>query len=138
MKTDVFTFMTVSRFVFLRRRIALNGSCRENQNTHFMFNNFISESNTVYVTTWKNVVEPERPQLTIYMAHARCMLDKVGTHARTHVRTYAQRYVKLTALPRQKWFREGASMLCFTYIYSLVLPYRQYLQRGDWAQFMFL
>jgi hypothetical protein len=37
---DVFTFMTISRYILLRRRHVLDKSSRENQNTHFMFINF--------------------------------------------------------------------------------------------------
>jgi hypothetical protein len=37
---DVFTFMTVSREMILRMRNVLGEGCRENENTHFMFNNF--------------------------------------------------------------------------------------------------
>ena len=40
-------------------------SCRENKNTHFMFNKFFSESGAVYEIMWKNVVQPDRPQMTI-------------------------------------------------------------------------
>ena len=36
--------------------------CTENQNTHFMFNN-VSENRAVYEMS-KNMVEPERPQMT--------------------------------------------------------------------------
>jgi hypothetical protein len=34
-------------------------SCRENQNTHFMFNNFFSENHAVYEIMWKNMAERE-------------------------------------------------------------------------------
>jgi hypothetical protein len=37
--------------------------CRANQNTHFMFNNVFSESRAVYEIAWKNMVEPDRPQM---------------------------------------------------------------------------
>jgi hypothetical protein len=36
-----------------------------NQNTHFMFNNFFPESRAVYEITWKNIIQPDRPQMTI-------------------------------------------------------------------------
>ena len=36
----LFTFMTISHSVLLRMRDVLHKRCRENQNTHFMFNNF--------------------------------------------------------------------------------------------------
>jgi hypothetical protein len=38
---------------------------RENQNTLFLFNNFSFENLAVYEVMWKNVVEPDRPQLII-------------------------------------------------------------------------
>jgi hypothetical protein len=41
----------------------LDKSCRENQNTHFMFNNFFSENCTVYEIMSKNWVETEGPQI---------------------------------------------------------------------------
>jgi hypothetical protein len=39
---------------------------RENQNTHFMFNtfSFSSENRALYEIMWKNMVEPDRPQMT--------------------------------------------------------------------------
>jgi len=41
-------------------------NCRENQNTHFMFNNFFSENRVVYGLMWKNTAEPGKPQMTIW------------------------------------------------------------------------
>ena len=38
---------------------------RENQNTHFVFNTLFSENCTVYKIMWKNMVEPEKPQMTL-------------------------------------------------------------------------
>jgi hypothetical protein len=34
-----------------------------------------SENCAVYEIMWKNVVERDRPQMTIYTSHAHCMLD---------------------------------------------------------------
>ena len=39
-------------------------SCRENQNTHFMFSNFFLENLSVYEIMSKNMLEPERPHMT--------------------------------------------------------------------------
>jgi hypothetical protein len=50
-------------------------SCRETQNTHFIFSNFFPENPAVYEIMWKNVVQPERLQMTVHAAHALCMLD---------------------------------------------------------------
>jgi len=40
-----------------------------------MLNKFISENRAFYEIIWKNVAQPARPQLTIQMVHALCMLD---------------------------------------------------------------
>jgi hypothetical protein len=61
---DVFTFLTISRWIILRMWNISNKSCRENQNIHFIFSNFFPENRAVCEIMWKNVVEPERPQLT--------------------------------------------------------------------------
>jgi hypothetical protein len=33
--------------------------------THFLFSNFFPENLAVYEITWKNIVEPDRPQMTV-------------------------------------------------------------------------
>jgi hypothetical protein len=48
---------------FLRWEI-FNRICRKNQNTHFIFKNFLSENRAVYEIMWKNTVELEPPQTT--------------------------------------------------------------------------
>jgi len=51
--------------------------CRENQNTHFAFDNFFFENRAVYEIMWKHIVQPDRPQMTVeYGAcalHAGCL-----------------------------------------------------------------
>ena len=37
--------------------------CRENRNTHFVFNIFFFENRAVYEIMWKNSVERSRPQM---------------------------------------------------------------------------
>ena len=41
LREDIFTFVTFFRRSLLRMRNFLNKSCRENQNTHFVFYNFV-------------------------------------------------------------------------------------------------
>jgi hypothetical protein len=41
-----------------------NKSCRENQNTHFIFSNFFPENRVIYEIMSKNMVEPEGLQMT--------------------------------------------------------------------------
>jgi hypothetical protein len=52
---DLYTFMIISRWILLKMRNVPHKSCRESQNTHFMFNNFFPESRAVYEILWKNI-----------------------------------------------------------------------------------
>ena len=55
--------LIISFLVLLRMRNVSNKSCRENQNTHVLFSNFLFK-NHVYEIMWKNLVEPHRLQMT--------------------------------------------------------------------------
>ena len=61
----LFTFISICRWILVRMRNIWNKSCRENQNTYFVFSNYFLESRTVEEITWKNVVEPEGPRVII-------------------------------------------------------------------------
>jgi len=56
-------------------------------------------------TMWKHMVHLDRPQMTCVMGRMRfacCVTKAIDTHSE---------YVILIPLPRQRWFREGVSML---------------------------
>jgi hypothetical protein len=61
---DLCTFMIVSRWILHKMR-NLSDNCRENQNPHFMLNTFFSKNYAVCEIMWKNMAEPDRPQMTI-------------------------------------------------------------------------
>jgi hypothetical protein len=62
---NINTYKFVISLLFLLRMRNVSDKCRrENQNTHFTFNNF-SESRAVYEIRLKNMVQPDRPQITI-------------------------------------------------------------------------
>ena len=44
LREELFTFVTVSRSVLLRMKNVSDKICRENQNAHFMFNNFFPDN----------------------------------------------------------------------------------------------
>jgi len=49
-----------------------------------MFNEFFFfESRAVYEIMWKNMVEPDRPQITIWRMHFACWLTKAKIHRHT-------------------------------------------------------
>ena len=65
----------ITHSVLLRKRSVSDQPCTETQNTHFMFNIFFPGNRVIYEIMWKNMVQPNMPQMTIYNnAHALCML----------------------------------------------------------------
>ena len=56
---DQYTFI-ISPWIFLRMRNVSEQSCRENKNTHFIFNNFFFFLKS-YRLRDKNMVQPDRP-----------------------------------------------------------------------------
>jgi len=49
----------------------------DNQNTHFVFSNFLYENHAFLRWCGKNLSEPDRPQMTINMTHMLCMLNNL-------------------------------------------------------------
>jgi hypothetical protein len=56
---DACTFMIISRSVLLRMKSVTDKSCVDNQNMHFMFNNFYPKNLPIYEIMWNNIVVPE-------------------------------------------------------------------------------
>jgi hypothetical protein len=80
---DVFTYITISRWILLRIRNVSNKSHRENKNVHFMSNNFFVENRPIYEMS-KNV-KLERPQMTLWRRIA-CWISK-ATRAQSRDRS---------------------------------------------------
>jgi len=55
-------------------------SCRENQNTHFVF--IFSKNHAMYEIMWKSTVEPDWPQMTVY--YSTCTLHAGWVRLQTH------------------------------------------------------
>jgi len=64
MKTYAHLWYHLNEF-FLRMRNASDKSSTENQNTHFIFNNFLSKNCATYEIMWKILMQPVKPQVTI-------------------------------------------------------------------------
>ena len=105
--------------------------------THFMFNNYLSGNSAAHEVIRKNMVQTERPQMTIHHGacalHARsvslhapctCQSTRETTHTRTHRHTfphthetcqhkhaYTHSNMISTAFPLQQCFRERTSVL---------------------------
>ena len=111
---DLFTFLIISRLFHLRIRNVSDKNCRENQNTHLMFGKFFFFANrtTIYEIMLKNIVEPGRPQMTVWRMRSARQIPK-ATDA------YSE-YVILIAFPLQQWLSERASLPRCTYIACVV------------------
>ena len=118
---DVFTFMIIPRWIPLSMRSV-------SDNTVKKIKIRVSDSTTLLFRKsyrlWNNVEkcggakEATDDKIIRRMSFARC----VKLHARGHTRahTHTDQYVILIAFPRQQWFRERASTLCYTYTACLV------------------
>jgi len=79
---DFCKFMTMSLWNTLRMINISDKFCRENQK-YFKLNYF-SDNITVYGIIWKNILQPDRPQITIQLRHnpfACCVHMATDTHA---------------------------------------------------------
>ena len=104
--------MIVSSSVILRMRNISDKRCRENQNTHYIPKLPPSENRVVYEIMWKNIVQPDRPQMKIWRMRIACWIPKAtNTHSE---------YVILIAFRPQQWLHECASMLRYTHIACVV------------------
>ena len=82
-----------------------------------MLNNLFPEDRAVYELMWKNVVEPDRPQMTIRRMRCACWIPKAtDTHSE---------YVILGAFRRQQCLRGRAQ--CYV---IRTLPVLLYVQTG--------
>jgi hypothetical protein len=76
-----FIFLIISRSVIFKMRNISGKSCREKRKTHFMFNNgFFFQNRAVGEITWKNMAEPDRPQMLIRRMCAHCLTGVTNTH----------------------------------------------------------
>jgi hypothetical protein len=101
MKTNVH-FLIVSLSILLKMKNVSDKICRENQ-THFTFSDLLFENRAVYEIMWKNILEPDRPQIGIWRMRIACWIFKVtDTHSE---------YVTLIAFPQQQWLYERATTL---------------------------
>jgi len=104
-REDQYTFLTISCWILLRMKNINDKICRENQNTHFTFSEFLKNC-AIYEIIYKNMVEPDRPQIIVWHMRIACWISKsTDTHS-----------IMLTAFPLQQWLHEHAWMFQCTYI----------------------
>jgi len=72
--------MIISRSVLLRMKNVSDKFCRGNGNT-FLFNTFFSDNRAVYEIMWKNMVPPDRLQITSRMCFTCWITKAINTHS---------------------------------------------------------
>jgi hypothetical protein len=77
-----YAFMIISRSVLLRMRNVSDKHCREIENAHCMFNNLFFENCVVCDVTSKNIVGPDRHQMTTWRTRIAYWIAKAtDTHS---------------------------------------------------------
>jgi hypothetical protein len=101
--------MIISRSVLLKMRHVSDKIVKKIK-THVLFSvTFFSENHAVYEIVWRNIADPDRPQITIIRyTRIACLL-----HRATYIHS---EYVILIAFPLQQWLREPAAVLRYTSI----------------------
>jgi hypothetical protein len=109
MKTNMQLWSYLAQ-LFLEWEMFLAKVYRKNKKN--IFNNFYFENRAVYDITWKNIVEPYRPQMAIWRMRITFWVPK-ATNTNSE-------YVILMAFPLRQWLHERAWILHYTYIACLV------------------
>jgi hypothetical protein len=111
-------------------RCVSHKSCTEKQNTHFMFSNFFPENCAIYEIMWKHMVEPDRPQMTIWCMRFTCWIIKAtDKHSE---------YIILIASPQQQWLCKHVIMLHYIYIACLAGIWTLRIETMASSSFMFM
>jgi hypothetical protein len=87
--------ISISCLVLCRIRNISDRSCRENENTHFMFSNFFFVTRAINGIMWNNIVGPDRPQMIIWHMYIACWI--------TRSTNMCSEYVMLTDFLLQQW-----------------------------------
>jgi len=80
--------------------------------THILCSVNFCRKRAFYKIMYKNILEPERPQKTIWRRRIACWIPKAKN-------THSEYVIRIT-FPSQQWLHESASILRYTYIAHLV------------------
>jgi hypothetical protein len=117
---NLYRFMIASRRILLRMR-NLSDEFVEKNETRILSSVTLLRKSSLYEIMWKNTVQPERPQMTIWrMRIASWILNTTNTHSQ---------YVILVAFQLQQWLHERTSILRYTYIACCHSALWDYFQR---------
>ena len=100
-RCPIYIYIISSSILLIVRNVSCK-ICRENQNAYVTHRNFLFY-HAVREITWKNIVESDRPQMTIWRVCVACWITK-AKHTNSE-------YVTLVVFSLLTWLYERASML---------------------------
>jgi hypothetical protein len=109
LRKNLRALVIISRWILLRMK---NVSKVAVKIKAYILCSLFTENSAVYEVMWINIVEPYRPQMTIWRMRIACWIPKATNTC--------SEYAILIAFPLQKWLHESASVLRYTYIAWLV------------------
>jgi hypothetical protein len=109
---DQYRYLVTSCSLLLRMKNVSDKVCKENINTYFMLNHFFFLKIVPFMRRWKNMVQPDRPQMTIWRKYIACWIPKATN---TNLE-----YITPTFFLRQQLLNKSASMSRYEYIVCLV------------------
>jgi hypothetical protein len=116
--------VTASRSVLLKTRNVSDKSCRENQNTHFMFNKVFNRKSC---NLRGNVVEWDTPLMIIRRIRIACWVTKTtDTHSE---------YVIFISFARQQRLRERATLSRYVHTVSCLYHFKRWTDLNtEWSR----
>jgi len=108
LRESLYTFMTISKWIPLRMGSISGRIYKENQNTHFIFNNFFfKENHALCETVWRNMEELATSRMRIRRMCFACWI--------TNATDSQSKYPIPTDFPHQQLLLHHTSVLCFTH-----------------------
>jgi len=105
-------------WILLKMKTFSDKWCRENQITNFIFKTFFFKSCRLW-DNLGNVLEPDRPQMTVWRIQIVCCIPKTTN-------TLSESVIFIV-FPPQHWLHERTSALRYIYIACLVKFIRSYV-----------
>jgi hypothetical protein len=102
----IYTFLCISLCSSQNEKCFRQKLLRKSKHTYYVWKRFLLKNHTIHEIMWKNIVEPDRPQITTWLMHIASWIPEA---ANTH-----PEYVILIAFPQQQWLHERVSMLRYT------------------------
>ena len=115
MKINIYFFDHIYIYIYLKctqsQKCLVKTLQRKSEHTSYISNIFV-ENRAVYDISWKNTVELDRPQMTIWRMRISWWIPRAkNTHSE---------YVILIVFPPQHQLHERTSLLCYAHIACLV------------------